>query len=385
MTRWKFKRFFGFMIMLCLCFIIVQLFKDNIRLIFVRQKSSEHRLRSVTQSSNLSNYFVKFRENDSQIAPDRLTLHKNLNNSKLSNSHHLNNRKLHKSHQINSCYIRCHSPSGRLGNQMFAFASTLGIADTLHCKFILPRSHPVVKLFDIKSFYMLDTNLTNMLTIKREHLYKDLWKKSEKYRNYNMTILGYLHSWKYFVNSARIVRESLTIKSAYTEKAKLFLKEKIPGSKTLIGIHVRRSDFMASKELKIGRVVATKTYLLAAMELYRKRFKNSHFVVCSDDVRWCKKNIKGPDVTFSTFREAIVDMAILSMCNHTIITVGTFGWWGGWLAGGTVVYLSDYPIPGSYVEKVRPKRIYYPPDWIGMNNEGLIANTTMSFHIDTTH
>jgi galactoside 2-L-fucosyltransferase 1/2 len=31
----------------------------------------------------------------------------------------------------------------------------------------------------------------------------------------------------------------------------------------------------------------------------------------------------------------------LSMCNHTIITVGSFGWWSAWLANGTTVYFKD--------------------------------------------
>ena len=31
-------------------------------------------------------------------------------------------------------------------------------------------------------------------------------------------------------------------------------------------------------------------------------------------------------------------MAILAACNHTIITAGSYGFWAGYLAGGTVVY-----------------------------------------------
>ena len=278
-----------------------------------------------------------------------------------------------KNHQTSSCYMRCPSPRGRLGNQMFAFASTLGIAEALQCKFIIPRSRLVVKLFDIKSIYISDMIPTNMVTIKQEQLNKDPLKHLEKYKYHNMTTLGYLHSWKYFANILGLLRELFTIKSAYTEKAKLFLKENISGASSLIGIHVRRTDFISKQMLHTGKVVATKTYLTTAMELYRKRFKNSHFVVCSDDIRWCKKNIKGPNVTFSEFREAILDMAILSMCNHTIITVGTFGWWCGWLAGGIVVYLSDYPVPDSYLDKMQPKPIYYPPEWIGLSNKGHFA------------
>ena len=266
---------------------------------------------------------------------------------------------------------------GRLGNQMFEFASILGIADTLNCKPIISHSHPLLKSFNIKPTYISGINLTNMITIKEVQWRNDSWRKQELYRNHNMTVVGYLQSWKYFTRISEIIRETFTIKPLYMEKAKLFLKSKISGSKTLIGIHVRRGDFNIPTARKGGRLVATKIYLESAMELYRKRFENSHFIVCSDDMGWCQKNIKGSNVTFSTFREPIVDIAILSLCNHAIITVGSFGWWGGWLAGGTVVYLSNYPIPGSDLDKQQPKHTYYLPQWIGMDNKGLISNTTI--------
>ena len=62
----------------------------------------------------------------------------------------------------------------------------------------------------------------------------------------------------------------------------------------------------------------------------------------SNDWKWCKDNIIVNDVTFSDFKEAIIDMAIMSLCQHMTITVGIWGisagWWGGWLSGKTVVY-----------------------------------------------
>ena len=31
------------------------------------------------------------------------------------------------------------------------------------------------------------------------------------------------------------------------------------------------------------------------------------------------------------------DMAVMSLCNHTILSYGTFGYWSGFLAGGSVI------------------------------------------------
>ena len=73
---------------------------------------------------------------------------------------------------------------------------------------------------------------------------------------------------------------------------------------------------------------------------------------------------------FSLFTDPIVDISILSLCNHTIITSGSFGWSGAWLANGTVVYLRDFPKPGSELYKnFFINNGYYLPNWIGMSND----------------
>nr|XP_027226115.1 galactoside 2-alpha-L-fucosyltransferase 2-like [Penaeus vannamei] len=44
------------------------------------------------------------------------------------------------------------------------------------------------------------------------------------------------------------------------------------------------------------------------------------------------------DVYFSSGKSAFEDMALLSSCNHSIVTMGSYGFWTGYLAGGEVVY-----------------------------------------------
>jgi hypothetical protein len=63
-----------------------------------------------------------------------------------------------------------------------------------------------------------------------------------------------------------------------------------------------------------------------------------------------------------------VHMAILSACNHSIITGGTFGWWSAYLAGGQCVWYEGYPRPSSLLERryMTSKQDYYLPGWIGM-------------------
>ena len=90
------------------------------------------------------------------------------------------------------------------------------------------------------------------------------------------------------------------------------------------------------------------------------------FVVCSDDIEWCHENLesKRADVSIVTTGDPIVDMAVLAQCRHSIVTVGTFGWWSAWLANGTTVYYGDWPAQGSSLAAATRHRDYFYPHWI---------------------
>ncbi|GFR97535.1 galactoside 2-alpha-L-fucosyltransferase [Elysia marginata] len=64
--------------------------------------------------------------------------------------------------------------------------------------------------------------------------------------------------------------------------------------------------------------------------------------------------------------EAAVDLAVLSLVDHSIITVGAFSWWAGFLARGTVVYYghfvdADSKLRSQFDEKMAD---YLLPGWI---------------------
>ena len=259
-------------------------------------------------------------------------------------------------------------PLGRVGNMMFEFASSLGIAKSLNYKHIIKPSHPLLKYFDIKN--VMDMNITNIRLLLEHECNSKTWRDEKKYMSYNLTLHGYFQSWKYFHNAANEVRRSFTIKTKYRHQARQFLDEHIPEKyKTLIGIHIRRGDFLTDVEKKLGRVVADKYYIEKSKRYFRQKYNNTIFVVISDDQKWCKQNVAGDDVIYSSFKEPIIDMAIMTMCQHVITTCGTFSWWCGWLSHGTVIYLKDYPVSGMYLSHATNfTKDVYMPDWIGMDN-----------------
>ncbi len=66
-------------------------------------------------------------------------------------------------------------------------------------------------------------------------------------------------------------------------------------------------------------------------------------------------------MTVSRNHSAYVDFAMLTMCDHVIITIGTFSYWAAYLNGGEVVR------PDRMV--LKDTGIYYPPEWVTLKNE----------------
>jgi len=107
-----------------------------------------------------------------------------------------------------------------------------------------------------------------------------------------------------------------------------------------IGVHVRRTDYAHYRKEAFGLPIVNATYFMAAMEYYRKKHNqgrsNTKFLVVSDDLGWCRANLVGNDVHMMGGGSAMSDLALMSQCNHTIIDYGSYGVWGGLLAGGEV-------------------------------------------------
>ena len=114
-------------------------------------------------------------------------------------------------------------------------------------------------------------------------------------------------------------------------------------SVTYIGFHVRRTDFEAYVRKKYGRTLPDTEYFDRALAYYRHRFADALFIVCSDDLDFVTERLRArqnDDIVIAGNRDIGDpgrDMALLSACNHSVVTVGTYGFWGAYLAGGTVL------------------------------------------------
>ncbi|KAK2150058.1 hypothetical protein LSH36_426g02041 [Paralvinella palmiformis] len=78
------------------------------------------------------------------------------------------------------------------------------------------------------------------------------------------------------------------------------------------------------------------------MEYFKTKYNKVQFIVASDDLDWCKENIKDQHIIYYN-HDSIMDLAILSFSNHIITSIGTYSWWVGWLCRGTTIYYNISP------------------------------------------
>lgn len=97
-----------------------------------------------------------------------------------------------------------------------------------------------------------------------------------------------------------------------------------------ISIHVRRGDYLS---LPHRFPFVGERYLKLAVAKFSV---SSLFVVCSDDLAWCKwffsgKRFPGRRFYFVEGGTALADLFTATYCRHNICSNSTFGWWGSWL------------------------------------------------------
>ena len=264
-------------------------------------------------------------------------------------------------------YIRS---QGRLGNKMFQLASAIGIARKNGRPLIIDSEfhgsvNHLLALTQNTYFKVGDPPLNvTILEQKYGHVF---YQRYFSLPNKPIEIRGYFQSYKYFRFMKSEIRQLFTFNKKYVESAKLIISDikENYGNTAVVAVHVRRRDILSQLEYCNGMRVPRMTYFLKAMEYFKRRYHMVHFVICTDDVKWCQKHFgKLSDVTISD-QSADIDLSTLTQCDDIILSVGSYGWWAGWLNEGTVVYF-DKPYADNRTEVM--KADYFLPQWKPLGN-----------------
>ncbi|XP_045607865.2 galactoside alpha-(1,2)-fucosyltransferase 2 [Procambarus clarkii] len=258
-------------------------------------------------------------------------------------------------------------PAGRLGNLMseyatlYALGKTYGITVRIH-----PRMYTVLRRrFPHLSIPLLpgNTSLDEWEAVGGVSLtnYADAEAAAAGLLGPNLFIMnGTPHESQLFHAFRKDLLRELTFSDSITNKAQAFLSSVVKertinaSNPTFVGFHIRRGDYN-DWLMVIGGRMPSERYYRRALNHFRLNYHNVVFIVASDDRQHINHTFAGhPDVVLAPGRSAEEDLGILAACNHSIMTVGTFGFWGSYLAGGEVLF------PNTTYSK----RYKMGPEWI---------------------
>ncbi|XP_042212574.1 galactoside alpha-(1,2)-fucosyltransferase 2-like [Homarus americanus] len=243
-------------------------------------------------------------------------------------------------------------PMGRLGNVMGQYATLLALG---HAYNATVRLSPDMKRYLGKIF----PNLTMPLVPGKFSRQDWVPLRSLSIWNYAKSemaaagLLGprlfLLTDWPFETQLFDTYRQEVVKEFKFAphikEEAENFLRgivmkeqDKDPTPPVLVGVHVRRTDYVEFIKKYEGKVPG-EVYFRRALQYYRHKYPRVVFIVASDDRKFITEKFSHyPDIIFSLGTTRQADMATLASCNHSIITVGSYGFWTGYLTGGEVVY-----------------------------------------------
>ncbi|XP_043915616.1 galactoside alpha-(1,2)-fucosyltransferase 2-like [Protopterus annectens] len=274
--------------------------------------------------------------------------------------------------------------TGRLGNQMGQYATLYSLAKLNgHKPCILPEMYDaLVPLFNI-TLPVIQEAIALEIPWKIYNLHDWMSPRYYNIRGKYVLLHGYPCSWTFYHHIRNEIHREFTFHDHIKQRVNNYLC-KLKGERkkvTFVGIHVRRGDYVNLMPNLWKGVLADKAYLEKAMSYFRTKYKGCLFVVASNGMGWCKKNIdasKGDVHFLDNGNEKLPwkDFSILAHCNHTIMTIGTFGYWVAYLAGGETIYLSNFTLSESKFLNLFREESAFLPEWKGIaaNLSALISS-----------
>ena len=230
---------------------------------------------------------------------------------------------------------------GQLGNQMFQYAATKGVASKLDVPFMIPNHREIFddgignrytillfNAFKLTSASLLGTLRTENYVQENGFTFnKDLFK-IDKTKNYSL--YGFFQTEKYFKHIEKQIRKDFTFKDEIKDECDDLIKQ----FTNPIALHIRRGDFVWNNK---NHPPLSLDYYESALKLFDY---DREVIIFSDDTEWCKNQELFADDRFAVAEggDQFYDMCLMSMCDDFIIANSTFSWWGAWLGNrGKVV------------------------------------------------
>ena len=243
---------------------------------------------------------------------------------------------------------------GQLGNQMFQYAATLGVARYLGVTFTIPDHNEVlvdalgnklrIELFDCFNIKPDNKGLLKTDNVLSEKGFEFDSGILNTDKTNDFTLYGFFQTEKYFKHCEDEVRNQFTFKEQIVNECNDIIEECFDNP---IALHIRRGDFLINSGNHYNQSLDYYEKALSKFDSKRQ------VVIFSDDPQWCveQKLFESDRFIVSSGNDPYVDLYLMTQCNDFIIANSTFSWWGAWLANRGKV--------------IAPKK------WFGPNNSHL--------------
>ena len=236
--------------------------------------------------------------------------------------------------------------NGRLGNQLFQIAGTLGrsqrAGDISNAVFPQWAYQPYFNL--PSQYFVVDIEITDTIDGGRAYL-QDL----KEFAGIESTI------HEFFAPSELALTESHSLHPHFNQHAHT------------TAVHVRRGDYLGLEEVVN---ICPLHYFTIAMDHMRAMHPGTHFLVFSDDVNWCLENfdaaddvtVIAPPANATAIQSEMADFNLMRACDSFIISNSTFSWWAAYLSQSTDVICPARWLKGIASAEV-PIETLLPSHW----------------------
>ncbi len=257
--------------------------------------------------------------------------------------------------------ITC-SLQGGIGNMLFEIAATISYALDNNDNFLFDIDNHKIGLQGNNAIKYKDNVFSklNNSTFKTDVDYNEPFFNYKKIdiklddKNKVLCLNGYFQSEKYFINNKNVIIDTFSPNESEKKLLNEFLKTiKIINNSEIVSLHVRRGDYLRFPTIHpfIGLDYINKSISL---------FDDYNILIFSDDIKWCKENIKKENVFYVDEKlEDYQQLWLMSLCEHNIISNSSFSWWG------------------SYLNKNENKIVIAPKMWFGKDS----CNDTKDIYI----
>ena len=245
--------------------------------------------------------------------------------------------------------------NGRLGNQLFQLFSIIGLAKKRNEDCSFP-----------------DWNYKNYINIPH-HFFNNLDGEDlgrlylQNYNNF-IHIESDIKNW--MTPSNLIIKEIESLKNHYFNDLNI----------EYICIGIRRTDYLNYQN--VHHLPSIEYYNSAINFIKEKRKKQIKTICFSDDINWCKNNLKC-DIYENDNSSDIIKLFLISNCDHYIIPNSSFHWWSAYISNRNSEKITIYPVKwfGNDIQDLQTFDLFYP-SWHGMNNRGQMINRPNKIEIN---